>query len=458
MEDNATYTAVLDRVEPDVREAVSDPATKVTDVLPLPYTRLRLLAECAVGVDNRDVDYYFEDTALYQGRPSGESADSAVVVHASDTGRDPLNTVTIQARYPMFVDGEKVEFDLTRTLELGVNNALLWSDAAVQKFVFPYVASCGGDNGAALLQSLQNAWNFYPSDRVTVYALVQENAFLPSAELDLDLSISVVYVATPDGQTLPNLDMMTLRDFGIAYPPDGQVKVTNAVQVPYSRGLEGSPQRPNYTVLRAMADWACCLRDTSEYFVFRAGGHGFESPLPRSLPLNLAPGDIVIPAHTPTVPAGRPTLSSVQLQPERSIVPSENLTVTADAAFWSTGSIEQYLFPYYASKAGFNGMKQLVDMIYAWTGKMPVLSGNDEVNTLVDELLRDGAPSAPTGDEVAGLIHLHTSEWVELNAEGNIVITHADLGRQLGVLTVHGLHKPRVERLDRFIARKRAGR
>jgi hypothetical protein len=450
MQDNSSSTAVLDMAEPAAAQA-----TQVTSVPALHYTQLRLLAECAVA-NNREVDFYFKDgEALYEGQPTGESADADVVTYSSESGRHPRNQVTLEAEY----EGRMLRLDL----EMGMDDALFWADAAVQKFIFPYLASCGGDSGAAVLQNLQDAWNDYPTEQVSVYALVQQSWLSPSGPLDLDLAIQVVHVAHPVPQTVPptepTLQMTTLRAFRQKYTPVLQER--EAIKAPYSRGISGVPQRPNYTALRAMADWACSLRGQPEYFVFRAGGKGFENPLPTKLPTDLAPGDFVVPALTPAVPANRPDLTKVLLHSEGSTAPPRDLVAEkADALFWSTGSIEQFLFPYYASKTGFAGMSKLVDMIYAWTGDMPVLSQNPEVNALVDSLLRESAPPEPTGDQVAGLIHLHTSEWVEITVEEQIVVTQTDQvdpTRQLGVVSVDNSGNHAVERMDRFIARKRAG-
>ena len=442
-------TAVLDRAEP----ASTEP-TPVPTVAALPYTQLRLMAECAI-VNDSELDFSFQGgTALFSGLPVGPVTNTDVAAYARDRGRHPRNQVTLEALY----NGKTLRLDL----EIGMDDAVFWADAAVQKFLFPYVASCGGDQGGALLQTLQDAWNGYPAELVTVYALVQQSRLTPDARLGLDLAIQVVYVAHPVPPTEPALRMMTLREFRVKYPhakqqPEAQL----APRARYLRGVGGVPQRPDYTTLRAMADWACSLSTNPEYFVFRAGKVGFDTPLPTSLP-DLGPGDWMVPAMTPTVPADRPTLAKVLLRPEGSTLPPEDLAVNADALFWSTGCIEQFLFPYYASKTAFAGMSGLVEMVYAWTGHMPVLSQNAIVNDKVDALLRDGAPEELTGAEVCGLIHLHTSEWIEVTAEGQEAeppqMALVDLTRQLGVVSVGHKGKTRVHRMDRFMARKRAGR
>jgi hypothetical protein len=443
MEADSFTTAVLDPAEPQVGNGA-----QAIEVPSLTFASLRLLAECAVGVcSNREVDFYFQDGTLYQGRPLAESADSDVVVPTQDDGKFPENRVTLEVVLKTR-DGVPLEVPLVLGMELvvGEDDAVFWSDAAVQKFVFPYVASCGGDSADEKLEELQAAWNYYPKE-VTVYALVQRNRFSDDQALALDQSIWVAYVTAGDN---PQFLLKTLHDFTQEFRPVSRLE-TEPTPALYARVDGGTPQRPNYTVLRAMADWACSIRDNPEYFVFRAAAEtpGFESPLPTTLPTDLAAGDFVVPAMTPTLPAGRPTLAAVFLRPAESTDLPENLTVKADAAFWSTGAIEQFVFPYYASKTGFGGLPRLVDMVEAWTGKRP-----------------DVCPAAPvhgstalaedTGfeNEVAGLIHLHTSEWTEINSQGQVVptlTTHVDLGRQLGVVPRSGV----VERLDHFIARKR---
>lgn len=439
-------TAVLDVAEPEPARSPQPPAVPALD-----YRELRLLAECAL-VNNREVHFYFRGNTLFEGEPTGQT-DTDVVVHADDSGRYPRNQVTLKALY----DGQPLSLDL----EVGRDDAVFWSDAAVQKFVFPYLASCGGDQGATVLQNLQDAWNNYPTKQVSVYALVQQSWLTPSAELDLDLALHVVHVAHPVPQTVPAtepaLQMMTLREFRKKYKT--VKRAPQGKQAPYRRGSGGGvPQRPSYTTLRAMADWACSLAKEPEYFVFRAGKHGFDTPLPKTLPDDLAPGDIVVPAMTPAVPANRPTLHSVLLRREDSNAPPVDLvSKKADALFWSTGCIEQFLYPYYASKTGFAGILDLAHMIYVWTGKEPVLSPSPRVNAAADTLVAADELEEPTGDEVSGLIHLHTSEWTEVTTEETMEVTQldrVDLTRQIGVVSVDGSGNHRVERMDGFIVRK----
>lgn len=434
-----SLTVVLDEPEPDAGSA-----TPETQVAPLHYTQLRLLAECAVGMVDEPVEFFFKGgQELLIGRPEQEIRPRDVLVPALDTGRYPANSVTLQVEGP---------HDPRRppNVPVGQANAVFWSDAAVQKFLFPYISSCAGDRAAKVLEDLQGAWNFYP-EQVEVYALVHVNRFAPDAVLEIDRCIHVAYVEVSEDRR-SGLRMLPLADFIVEYPAgDTKKSLTAPITVPYYRGTDTRrPQTLNYQTLRALAEWACSIRDETQYFVFRKGKKGVGRP--HINPPTVFPGDIVVPALTPTVPANRPSLHGVWLQPEGTEHNSD-MAKNGDALFWSTGAIEQFLFPYYASKAGFQSLPDLADMVTVWTGREPQLG---------TQARRDGnaafdTEDEPTGTEVAALIHLHTSEWTEVTEEGEIeddTIDHVDLRRELGVVSLDTDGHPRVDRLDRFMAAK----
>jgi hypothetical protein len=442
MADESLATIVLDELEPDAGSP-----TPTVQVKPLHYTQLRLLAECAVGVVDEPVEFFFrEGESLQIGRPEQEMRPKDVLVPALDTGRYPSNSVTLQ------VDGPH---DPRRppNVPAGIANAVFWSDAAVQKFLFPYISSCAGSRASKVLDDVQSAWNYYPSN-VEVYALVHVNRFAPDAVLELDRCIHVAYVEI-DGDRRTGLRMAALADFIVDYPSSGaRPKAEDLATVDYYRGVDTRrPQTLNYQTLRALAEWACSIRDETQYFVFRKGKHGVGRP--HLNPPTVYPGDIVVPALTPTVPANRPSLHGVWLQPDGSADQSD-MAKNGDALFWSTGAIEQFLFPYYASKGGFQSLPDLADLVTVWTGRQPQLGtrarrGGNAAFDVADEPAGD----EPTGDQVAALIHLHTSEWTEVTVEGQIEedpMDHVDLRRQLGVVTTDIAGNTRVHRLDRFMA------
>ncbi|HEY0018418.1 MAG TPA: hypothetical protein VGC13_19080 [Longimicrobium sp.] len=388
MEDRTSSTAVLDRADP------ADEFDSLPQTAPLDYLQLRLLAESAASVDNQLTKFFFdkEGTLLRTGFDT-PVAEEDVMVPAYDAGRFPRNQAVLQIQE--FAD------PATWYVAPPTTDAMFWSDAAVHKFLVPFIASCGGDNAASLLALLRSAWNLYRTDLVTVYALVHVTSTESGAPANLRESVQVVFAQNPVDpfsvlQALP-LDKFAHLYGGSEPRHDDPVK-----PVAYSRGGEGTPQLPNYQKLRAMAEWAASLRDVPAYFVFRTGEDGFSAPT--TTPPAVGPGDIVVPAFTPAVPAGRPVLHGVWLNQDES--DSINLAGRGDALFWSTAAVEQFLFPYYASKGGLRALPDLVDIHNAWT-----MGGEDGVNAL---------------------IHLPSSMWTEVT--NNTLVTRVDPTQQLGVV------------------------
>ncbi|HEU0301254.1 MAG TPA: hypothetical protein VFR37_17450 [Longimicrobium sp.] len=433
MEDPRSTNGAVGGDEP---QAAGQPgATPRVTVKPLDYTQLRLLAECAVGITDEKSNFYFThqkpEPELKLSKEDLDSlGDGEVVIPAFDEEKYPRNAVTLKV-------GKDVVVDDPAMPKPGVADAIFWSDAAVQKFVFPYVASCAGTGAATMLQQLQAVWNAYP-DTVVVYALIHINRFVPGVSLDLGKAFWVVYELVENGETQPGLLMASLDIFTNKYLSSDSLVLPppppSPTAVDYHRGAGGTPQRPDYTTLRALAEWACSIRDVPAYFRFKAGEHGFTGPH-KHLP-HEHPGDIVVPVLTPTVPAGRPQLEGVWFQAADS-TELKNLAQTGDALFWSTGAIEQFLYPYYASKGGLSALTSLVRMAYVWTGTIPEVEPVDG-----GESFRTGVqPEVEVvGDEVFALIHLYTSEWVEETSQpqGEQLHTRVDPEREMGMVAGDG--------------------
>ncbi|HEU0301253.1 MAG TPA: hypothetical protein VFR37_17445, partial [Longimicrobium sp.] len=195
----------------------------------------------------------------------------------------------------------------------------------------------------------------------------------------------------------------------------------------YHRGVDERQSKfPEYASLRAMAEWACSIRGEPKYFICKKGETTFGPPQEK-FP-EVGPEDIVVPVLTPTVPDGRQPLGGVWVQAEGA-AEFMNLAWTGDAMFWSTGAVEQFLCPYYASKVGLEAMNTVATLADYWLGTRQI-------------------PTAGADETVAGLIHLYTSEWVIETSTGAIIDepltdTTSTLGleavsptQQLGALTV----------------------
>ncbi|HYR12500.1 MAG TPA: hypothetical protein VEQ60_32225, partial [Longimicrobium sp.] len=254
MQDNYSSTAVLDGTLPE------DLETPAVLVQPPNYMQLRLLAECAVGQTREEVSFFFP------GGRTLQRADATTVLQDTDIVLPTLDA----GKYP----DVQVSLGLTSTLVAGEEtpltgaDALFWSDAAVEKFLLPYIASCGWRDAAKLVASVQQAWNDYPADRVTVYALAHSNTIPANVELKLENSLLVAYQERTAGA---KLQLTTLPDFLDKFPPNPPTPPVVG-QVGYHRGGgTRSANLPDYLALRALAEWAGSLRDQPQYFLFPAG-------------------------------------------------------------------------------------------------------------------------------------------------------------------------------------------
>lgn len=413
-------------------------ATPTVQVQALDYLKLRELAEVAAGVQNQSVDFFFPRGEVLKRAAAGQSfAADDVVVTAFNRGKFPRNSVHLS-----------VNANRTHAVSFPGADAVFWSDAAVHKFLIPYVASAAGESAAPWVELVQKAWNFYPADTVTVYALVHLTSTEFNVELDPADTLLVVYVINTAPEVLLHDTVPVFVDkFGFVVP-----LTPPPVEVPYHRG-DGptGPQRPDYAQLRAMAEWASALRDEPRYFLFREGERGFQPPV-RDLP-PVQGGDFVVPAFSPTTPAGRKQLQGVFLQPEGKTTET-NLANDADALFWSSGSVEQFVIPYYASKGGLKSLPNLADIATVWEttgpGRMP---GEHAPPVPVD----GGGPmlAAEVDGEVQvyGLIHLPTSQWTE--AEAGFTITGVNPASQIKLLSLTPAGETRMHRLHYFTGRRR---
>lgn len=460
----STPTAVLDR-EP----GEGTQATPTADVSPLSYTQLRLLAECTAGLEET-VNFVFTAGGTLQTTADPEP--SQVLVPARDQGKYPRNVLRMQA-------GTGTEL----VLDPGFADAAFWSDSSVQKFVFPYVASCAGKDAAAALWLLQSVWNYYPADQVTVYGLVHVVRHTSGTPLSSENRLQVVYAERPQPGAQASLSIAPLGVFYETYPspqnpapaPQG---ADGAPPVTYHRGSSGKGrQHPDYAVLRALAEHACSLCDEPRYFMLKAGEDGYRAHTTEDLPPVQA-GDIVIPAYNASIPAHRPRLDGVWCH--AADAPGPNLATRGDAVFWSDGAIDQFMYPYYASKGGMeDGLRDLLEMSYVWTGHVPGLDGwerealEKEREALKDAAFSEGVAGVEGAEDepfVDGLVHMPTSEWIPeeepAGQEGSGVaepagehatITRVSARREVGVLYRSG-GQTRLVRGERFMARERVPR
>lgn len=327
--------------------------------------------------------------------------------------RDEAGTLSVDAplpgprlRVPAFTEGKP---DHVASLRMTVGrhsvdvaghaDAAFWSEAAVEKFLVPYYASLGAGRAAQVMAQLMGAWTTRVPGGVQVAALTHVRHPEHPRATGVNDTLGVVCLPGPDAAP----ERMPLSAFLREYRPDllepvlsvsnGPPPAPPALAVGHDNALvEGG--YPSYLELRVMAEWSSFLRGAPAWFLFDA----MRTPDPeqpyRSFVRHLEPpaetaGRIVIPAFTEPLVPGRPTPSSVVVRAQGATEGHE-LIQYADAIFWSTGSVEHLLMPYYASVYGGQALHEIQMMYDAWWH-----------NRLA------------TGSEtlVYALIHLPNSDW-----------------------------------------------
>jgi hypothetical protein len=354
---------------------------------PVSYGQLRMLAECTLGLGNRSAVFAADDGALtWVLDPRETPPSTAVLVGAANEGKYPeIEGVTFDVQWTP-PGGLPTVKGSVNAVQSGAD-ALFWSESAVQKFVFPYFASCAGGEAATRLGQLQGAWNGYPTDAVAMFALMH---LAPAANLplSLDTQFALTYADTDAVQ------VVTLDGYEI---PAVEVKPQPAEAALFQQAAPGEPYA-SYDTLRAMAEWAASLNDAAEYFVLTPGVDQVLPPR-SEMPSVLLPGQVMVPTVTPSAPGVRLAPDNVFLRPAGGMpLPLDQ----ADAVFWSTGSIQQFLLPYYASVRGFKAPTELQAIIDAWT--LNVVSRGNAVSP--------GIEAGAEAEEVYGLVHLPRSSWM----------------------------------------------
>lgn len=385
--------------------AAEEPAAALHSVNALAYTQMRMLAECTAGLGN-DAAATFASTGseLVWLDDVRQAEPTQVLVPASNAGKyPPISQVSVGVAWSPPAGGSPVSD--TVNVATDEADALFWSDSAVQKFVVPWVASCSGENAPGMLTQLQNAWNYYPTDSMGMFALMHR---APAHDEGLGLENQLAFVqATREG-----VDILNLGE----YAGERSIGATPApVSAPFQSALP-LPPFPDYQLLRAMAEWAASLNEGPWYFTVTPGMT--ELTAPTDSPPELQPGEVMIPVHTAAAPSGRPTPTSVVIQPVGGEV--YELLGRADAVFWSTGSIQQFLLPYYASVRGIEAPAELQTIVNCWRLNIPG-SGNELYAGLQET---EGAVEVEVevegeeGDlEVFALVHLPMSAWMTEQGE-----------------------------------------
>lgn len=327
-------------------------------VPPLLYSQVRMLAEAALGIPNQQSATYTFDPANTNGPlvvPPGAGNPRGVTVPATNATKFTRpGPVLLEVEIPTGL----ATLDATR---YGAD-AVFWSTAAVQKFVLPYYASCMGYRAAESLAMLETAWNG-DIPGVEVFALMHVAGTPVQAERAGEPvePLWVVYLADGFAQA------RSLADFARRYP--ATLPPQDAPPpVPYIAPTldQVAHPYPDYTTLRSMAEWAASLDVEPMYFTYYPHARQFGAPTAHAV---MGGGAIVVPVFNPFVRRGR-------LAPAHVRFGGVDLAADCDAVLWSTGAIEQFLLPYYASLDGFAGLSDLQALRDSWTENRPFVGGN----------------------------------------------------------------------------------
>ncbi|HLM66040.1 MAG TPA: hypothetical protein VK358_00870 [Longimicrobium sp.] len=393
-------------------------------VFPPDYRTLRLVAELAAGSPRREVEFDVDGGAVTRAPRRRPPSNTRVQIPARTPGRmGAMKYVELQAQ------GAGAGFDV---LAAGAD-AVFWSESAVEKFLLPYLASAAAWEAGRIVQQVQDAF-YTPWSNAQVVALLHRSTFPANTPVRLDAMVGVVYVDA--GGTLTELPLPAFlgqarrgREVAPVVPP-----------VPMAAGSmpENPKFLPSYTALRGIAEWASSLRKKPMYFLYNVITGELGDPTATLPPV--VDDLVVIPAFTPPRLSERLETTGLWLQPD-SDHSAKDVAQIGDAAFWSTGALEKFLFPYYASAAGAAALDQLGKLHRAWEqGGVPA-NGPGEAGEATGE-------SGADGMVVYSIIHLPKSNWVS-ESEPSVQAVN-----QLGVLyaePVQNAGTPRVVPLREFL-------
>jgi hypothetical protein len=409
-------------------------------VTPLDYRQMRLLAEAALSQSGEPATFVVNGDSVELVPPDATPPSEGVLVPTRNpTKRSALGYLTFQVPWTG-ADGTPtlVSLDVARRFHA---DAVFWSDAAVKKFVQPYTASCAGSSAVDTLEKLLLAWNGIAAG-AQPFALVHVTWPAPTGPAEMEtMWIAFLRIQGPNAGQADALPITAyLAEFSPQPPLGGMLS-----SVPYERpGLSsGTEFLPDYAGLRALAEWSMSLNGTPRYFLFDPVTNSY-SPPSTTLP-PVVGSQIVIPVQNLTAPANPLQPRGVWLQPPNDAGPVD-LAETADAVFWSTGAIEQFLLPYYASVDGFGGLPDLQKISDAWNDNVPGGGGGPPVNLYPEGGTGGNGTTLDGNNEVYGLVHLPQSAWVSLedslsSVEIAMVHTPRAPGRGTAVTPARDFHR-----------------
>src|ERR1700741_1268753 len=203
------------------------PAAEDVEFDPPTSNDVRVAAEWASGVRGQTI-YFTWDGQMGVSQQSAPLGPVETSVDAAE--RPTLNTVSFS------IAGVEDSLQIPGTTA----DALIWSESAVEKFLYPYFASMAGWNAPSFLGQVAQAWYGYSAAAVQVVALAHTcgpSMPLPGTVLDPASTLSVVFAEVgPTG--LGALQMLPLEVF-LGLPVFG-TDLGEAQLVPGNAGTLGS--------------------------------------------------------------------------------------------------------------------------------------------------------------------------------------------------------------------------
>jgi hypothetical protein len=300
-------------------------------------------------------------------------------------------------------------------------SALLWSESAVEKFLFPYYASAEADNAARFMARVSNAWYGYPGRVVQVCALaVRYGTVAGGGELSLDATVDLVCVE----RAKRTLAVMSLSAFEKTYPSGAARGAAPAGTPGEAVRCDGyawavGANEVDSIVAREAAEFVSGLRGRYVWFTLD-GGKLTPWICPTEQPGAAPPEGRVFASGVATPVRGdRPPPSWVTLRVEgrtdHTIVrPGADPTKVPDSIFWSDGAVEKLVLPYYASVKGRDAPFFTCVLMGKWDGLIGAGCCDSECALTALRGLIPGE-GRPAGDPITApfaVTHLPRSEYV----------------------------------------------
>jgi hypothetical protein len=340
---------------------------------PPTYRALRMAAEWASAVRNQQLAFTYDTDTGHMVLDGPGAAGTLPVFTTSFTSRPTVTALEFSV--PGTAGGDPPPL----RVPVDEASALFWSESAVEKFLVPYLASIAADDAPRFLGRLFDAWYGYPGDVVQVCAITYlcgRTPPTPGTPLSLARTVGLVCL---EGGT--RLTLLTLDEFTARYPTGlapGAGAIAGSSDLPDIRQGWEVGQQAESVVARDVAEFVSGMR--GHFVAFTTYG---TSLIPEVYPGESPPSLLGTPLFTALarpVRRDRPAPSGVvvwvQQTPQspavqKVLIPGDGdpaAEFLPDALFWSDGSVEKLLLPYYASVKGGGSWFFELCLMAKWDG------------------------------------------------------------------------------------------